>query len=311
MGIVPSELSVALLAGGSSGEREVSLKSGEGARTALEKAGFKVQMLDPANKDDLVTLMGGGFDVAFLTLHGRKGEDGAIQGLLEMIDLPYTGSGVLASGLAMDKSKAKVFFELAGIPVAPSVTVYGHEGYDIDAIIDELGPHCVIKPANEGSSLGVEIVDDAADLAAAIDRALTFDDTVLVEQFKAGIEVTAGVLGNEDPEPLPLVQMIAKNDFYDFESKYAPGGSEHVCPAPVSDDITAMIQDYACRAHKALGCRGVSRTDFIIDDQGGCIILETNTIPGMTATSLLPDAAGVAGIPFPELCTRLVECAMA
>lgn len=311
MGIVPSQTKVALLAGGSSGEREVSLKSGEGAREALEQAGFPVTMLDPACKGDLKVLMDEPFDVAFLCLHGRKGEDGALQGFLEMIDLPYTGSHTLSSALAMDKTRAKVFYREAGIPVAPSVNVYRTDGYDAQAIVDAIGSHCVVKPANEGSSLGVEIVEGTEALAAAIDRALGFDDTVLVEQFREGIEVTVAVLGNEEPYALPLVQMIPKNDFYDFESKYAPGGSDHVCPAPVDDSITAQVQEYACKAHKVLGCSGVSRTDFIINDQGECIILETNTIPGMTATSLLPDAARVAGIPFPELCTRLVEYALA
>lgn len=310
MGIDPSKIKVALLAGGSSGEREVSLKSGESSQEALKAAGFSVTMLDPARKGDLKVLMDEPFDVAFLCLHGRKGEDGSLQGFLEMIDLPYTGSHTLSSALAMDKTRAKVFYKEAGIPVAPSVNVYRAEGYDVQAIIDAIGSHCVVKPANEGSSLGVEIVEGAPALEAAIKRALELDDTVLVEQFFKGIEVTAAVLGNENPEAMPLVQMIPKNEFYDFESKYAPGGSDHLCPAPIDDSLTAKIQEYACRAHNVLGCSGVSRTDFMIDDQGKCIILETNTIPGMTETSLLPDAARVAGISFPDLCTRLVEYAL-
>lgn len=310
MGIDPSKIKVALLAGGSSGEREVSLKSGESSREALKAAGFSVTMLDPARKGDLKVLMDEPFDVAFLCLHGRKGEDGSLQGFLEMIDLPYTGSHTLSSALAMDKTRAKVFYKEAGIPVAPSVNVYRADGYDVQAIIDAIGSHCVVKPANEGSSLGVEIVEGAPALEAAIERALELDDTVLVEQFFKGIEVTAAVLGNEDPEAMPLVQMVPKNDFYDFESKYAPGGSDHLCPAPIDDVLTAKIQEYACRAHKTLGCSGVSRTDFMINDQGKCIILETNTIPGMTETSLLPDAARVAGISFPDLCTRLIEYAL-
>lgn len=310
MGIDPSKIKVALLAGGSSGEREVSLKSGESSREALKTAGFSVTMLDPARKGDLKVLMDEPFDVAFLCLHGRKGEDGSLQGFLEMIDLPYTGSHTLSSALAMDKTRAKVFYKEAGIPVAPSVNVYRADGYDVQAIIDAIGSHCVVKPANEGSSLGVEIIEGAPALEAAIERALELDDTVLVEQFFKGIEVTAAVLGNENPEAMPLVQMVPKNNFYDFESKYAPGGSDHLCPAPIDDALTAKIQEYACRAHKVLGCSGVSRTDFMIDDQGKCIILETNTIPGMTETSLLPDAARVAGISFPDLCTRLIEYAL-
>lgn len=310
MTINPYEVRVALLAGGTSGEREISLKSGEGAREALEEAGFIVEAFDPAKKDDLKALIDGNFDVAFLCLHGRHGEDGSLQGFLEMIGLPYTASHILSSALAMDKTKAKVFYERAGIPIAPSVDVVRSEGYDVEGIVAKLGEHVVIKPANEGSSLGVEIVEHKDELGPAIERAFAFDELVLVEQFKEGVEVTAAVIGNDNPQALPLVQMVPKNDFYDFESKYAPGGSEHICPAPLDDAITAKVQDLACRAHKALGCSGVSRTEFIIDSNGECVILETNTIPGMTATSLLPDAAKVAGITFPELCQKLIEYAL-
>lgn len=311
MAIVPSDIKVALLSGGSSGEREISLASGEGAKGALEEAGFAVTMLDPANKADLVQLINGNFDVAFLTTHGRKGEDGTIQGFLEMVGLPYIGSGIQASAIAMDKIKSKVFYELADIPTAPAMYLGRGEAYDPQDIVDTLGSHCVVKPATEGSSLGVEIVEGSEALGAAIEQAFTFDSQVLVESYVSGTEITVAVLGNDDLTALPVIQIVPKNASYDFESKYAPGGSEHLCPAPLDELITAKVQDYAKLAHKALGCAGVSRTDFIIDSEGEAWVLETNTIPGMTATSLLPDAARAAGISFPELCVKLVEYALA
>lgn len=308
--VVPSECKVALLAGGTSGEREISIASGKGAKGALEEAGFTVDWIDPANKDDLTRLIEEDYDVAFMCLHGRKGEDGVTQGMLELIGLPYTCSGVLASAMAMDKSRSKVFYELDGIPTPPSVTLKNGRQYDVDAIAEKIGIPCVVKPVTEGSTLGIEIVNDAAELKGAIERAFTFDDIVLVEKFVEGKEITVAVIGNDNPKALPIIEIIPRGDFYDFDSKYAPGGSQHICPAPLEEALAAKIHDYAERAHCVLGCSGVSRTDFIIDADGIPWALETNTIPGMTATSLLPDAARAAGISFPDLCTRLIELAL-
>ncbi len=301
---------VALLSGGSSGEREISLASGQGAKGALEEAGFQVVMLDPSEKSNLKKLMDESFDVAFLCLHGKGGEDGGIQGFLETLHIPYTCSGIQASAIAIDKAKTKDIYNIKGVPTAPAIYLVQDEPFDVVNIIEKLGDHCVVKPAKEGSSLGVEIVKGQEALEAAIRRAFDFDDILVVEKYIEGTEVTIVVLGNSDPIALPIIQMIPKGDFYDFESKYAPGGSEHVCPAPLSDEITKKAQNFAKSAHKALGCRGVSRTDFIIEENGDMWALETNTIPGMTATSLLPDAARAAGISFPELCTKLVEFAL-
>ena len=308
--VVPNECRVALLAGGTSGEREISIASGKGAKGALEEAGFAVDWIDPANKEDLKRLIEEPYDVAFLCLHGRNGEDGVMQGMLELIGLPYTCSGVLASATAMDKARSKVFYELDGLPTPPSVTLTKKQQYDADAIAEEIGVPCVVKPATEGSTLGIEIIEDAAELAGAIERAFGFDDIVLVERFVAGKEITVAVLGNDKPEALPIIEIVPKGEFYDFESKYAPGGSQHICPAPLDEELTAKINEYAARAHRALGCRGVSRSDFIIDGEGVPWILETNTVPGMTATSLLPDAARAAGVAFPDLCTKLIELAL-
>lgn len=305
----PSTCKVALLAGGRSGEREISLSSAEGAKAALLEAGFEVVQLDPAVRDDLKALIDGDFDVAFLCTHGRYGEDGALQGFLELIDLPYTCPGVLASAMAMDKDKAKLVYRSAGIPTPVSVTLAEGEDYDLDAILAVTGEHTIVKPANEGSTLGIFRAIGRDELQQAIEQAFRFDPIVLVERFIEGREYTVAVIGNKDARPLPVIEIIPASGFYDYEAKYAPGGSTHVCPAELDERSTNEMQQLALRAHKALGCVGVSRTDFIMDEQGACWTLETNTIPGMTKTSLLPETARVSGMPFPELCTFLIECA--
>ena len=306
----PRDTYVALLAGGKSGEREISLASGEGAKSALVQAGFKVETIDPSVKSDLKRLMDEPFDVAFLCLHGSPGEDGTVQGFLETIGLPYTASGVWASALAMDKVKSKLFYEQAGLKTPPSKLLA--RGTDVDgaALIDEMGERCVVKPTSAGSALGVFIVESADEMERAVEEVFALEGDALVERYVQGVELTVAVLGDADAEALPVIEIIPTNEFYDFESKYAPGGSKHICPARIDDETTSRVQGYALAAHRTLGCEGVSRSDFILDDEGECWILETNTIPGMTETSLLPDAARVAGMTFSQLCTRLVELAL-
>ncbi len=307
----PATCRVALLSGGTSGEREISIASGDGAEAALKEAGFPVDRFDPANKDDLKALIDGDYDVAFLCLHGRHGEDGVIQGFLETIGVPYTGPGVWSSAIAINKARSKDFYRLAGVPTAPSVTLHAGESYTVADIIAQVGEHVVVKPASEGSSIGVSIVSGADAIETAIDEAFGHDTEVVVEKFISGREFTVAVIGNEQPRALPIIEIIAqKGEFYDFESKYAAGGSKHICPAELPEEETATIQREAVGAHKALNCEGVSRTDFILDEEGKPWALETNTIPGMTSTSLLPDAARAAGIPFPQLCTMLVQYAL-
>ncbi len=310
LGINPRSCRVALLAGGKSNEREISLASGDGAREALQAAGFPVVDIDPANPDDLKRLIEEHFDVAFLCLHGKYGEDGTVQGLLDIVGIPYTCSGVWSSALAMDKPKAKVFYEKAGVPTPPSVTVRKGEAVDVAAIIGKLGGHVVVKPGNEGSAIGVFIVEGQDSVEKALHKALEIDDEVLVERYISGTELTVAVLGNEDAVALPIIEIIPKSAFYDFESKYAADGSQHICPARLPEDIARKVQDEAVKAHKALSCSGASRSDFILEKDGSCWCLETNTIPGMTATSLLPDAAKAAGMSFPELCKKLIELAL-
>lgn len=308
--ISPESCKVALIAGGTSGERPISLASKDGALAALQQAGYQVEWLDPAKKEDLMRLIQDDFDVAFLALHGKGGEDGTIQGFLEMIGLPYTGSGVFSSALSIDKQKAKTFYRAHGIKTPASAYVRRGEPFDAERIMQELGQKCVVKAATEGSSLGIYIVEGAEAVRRAINDALALDTAALIEQYIAGTELTVVVLGAEgNAEALPIIEIIPQAESYDFDSKYAPGGSEHICPARLSDEDTAHIMATAVAAHNALCCHGVSRTDFILDANGDAWVLETNTLPGMTATSLLPDAAKAAGISFPELCTKLVQSA--
>lgn len=311
MGLNPQQMKVALLAGGTSDEREISLASGRGAADALQQAGFQVKVLDPAKKDDLAQLVSQPFDVAFLCLHGRGGEDGAIQGFLETIGLPYIGPGIWSSATAMDKVKAKVFYREYGIPTPQSITLHRNESIDAATVIARLGNHLVVKPATEGSALGVSIIEGPSALDRALTEAFKLDNAVLIETFMAGTELTVAVIGNENASALPVIEIVPQlGEFYDFESKYAADGSQHICPARLTDEQTTAVQQVAVQAHKALDCCGVSRSDVILAADGTPWVLETNTIPGMTATSLLPDAGRAAGMSFPQLCTRLIELAL-
>ncbi|MEE0705857.1 MAG: D-alanine--D-alanine ligase [Adlercreutzia sp.] len=306
----PSQCKVALLSGGTSGEREISLLSGKGAGKALEEAGFPVAYLDPANKEDLVRLIEEPFDVAFLCLHGKKGEDGIMQGFLELAGVPYTGPGVWASATAMDKAKSKIVYERNGIPTASSFALTSSDCIDAEKLAAAMDGLCVVKPATEGSSLGIYIVEGPESIQEALGKVFEIDSLALVEKYIRGTELTVAVIGNEEPTALPVIQIVPRGESYDFDSKYAPGGSEHLCPAPLDEETTEAVKRIAVQAHKALECRGMSRTDFILDDSGQPWALETNTIPGMTSTSLLPDAAKATGMSFPELCTKLIEFAL-
>ena len=310
MAINPQEIKFALLCGGKSGEREISMASGKGAQVALESAGFPVQVLDPSRREDLVALVEGDFDVAFICLHGRYGEDGTVQGFLELLGIPYIGSGVWSSATAIDKAKAKVFYQHNGIPTPVAQVLRKGQSVTGQELVAKVGNRCVVKPANEGSALGVFIVESPEAVEDALEKVFEIDTEVLVETYVKGTEFTVSVLGNDNPEAMPVIQIVPSHEFYDFESKYAPGGSQHLCPAPLSEEDTKRAQELAVAAHKVLGCRGVSRTDMIKDEEGNFWVLETNTVPGMTETSLLPDAGRAAGMSFSQLCQRLVELAL-
>lgn len=306
----PTGIRVAVLMGGRSAEREVSLNTGAQVSEALVSSGHTVVGIDTGEPGFIAQLESSAPDVVFICLHGRFGEDGTVQGLCELLGLPYVGSGVLASALAMDKVMSKHFYALEGIPTPDYVVVRRGEDIDFDAIVSRLGEKTVVKPANEGSAIGVTIVHEPSEMPAAVGEAFTYDRTVLIERFVAGVEITVGVLGNEHPIALPTLEIVPEHEFYDYDSKYLPGMSTHVCPARIPDEARERSERLAVAAHEALGCRGMSRSDLIVTPEGETLLLETNTIPGMTATSLLPDAARNAGIEFPALCRHLVDLAL-
>lgn len=308
----PAVTRVAVLAGGRSSEREISFSSGNAVAAALKEYGYgTVDLIDPAEDGAFVRLAQGAYDVAFIALHGEGGEDGTIQGALEWLGLPYTGPGVIASACAADKEVSKLICRRAGVPTSPDVVLTKGEDYQVDEILTAVGPECFVKPAVNGSSFGVTPANNADELRAALDIAFSYDDKVLVEKRVRGTEITVGVLGNSDPQALPIVEINPGDHagFYDLKVKYEDPELHHVIPARLEPDVYARAQQLACAAHRALGCTGLSRSDFIVSPEDGPVILETNTIPGMTAASLYPDEARHAGIEFPELCHRLVELA--
>lgn len=308
----PAATNVVLLKGGKSSEREISLKSGAACAKALREEGFDVIEIDLADDDALQRVIEANPTVVFLALHGKDGEDGCIQGFCELLQVPYTGSGVLASALAMDKERAKVVYKAAGLRTAPWTVVRAGDDYSTANIIEELGDKVVVKAIHSGSSIGVYITEGEAELEAAIEDAFAYDSVVLVESFISGTETTVAVIGNDCPEALPVIEIVPQGDSttYDFTAKYADGGSKHIIPARLDAGVTAACQSSALRVHQALGCKGVSRTDIMVDEDNEPWVIETNTLPGMTATSLLPDTAGHVGISFGRLCRMLIELAL-
>jgi D-alanine-D-alanine ligase len=305
---------VAVLAGGWSDEKDISMQSGTACANALREAGFKdVELLDVAAPDFVVRLAQGGYDVAFVAMHGHYGEDGCIQGLLEILHMPYTFSGVLASALGTEKEVAKSVYKAAGIPVPDGVDVAPDTRLtdeQADELVARLGLPIFVKPAANGSSFGVTRVTEASGLNYAIGKAGAQGDRVLLEACIEGTEITVPVIGNDDPQALPIVEIVFNSPFYDINAKYEPSSMHHVIPARIPEEAYRKAQEYAVAAHKALGCRGTSRSDFIVKEDGTPVILEINTIPGMTERSLIPDSARHAGIEFPELCKRFVEWAL-
>lgn len=296
---------VAVLMGGWSAEREVSLRSGKACADALARLGYRVTRID-VGRDIAFVLNTVKPDVALNVLHGRPGEDGTLQGLLEIVGIPYSHSGVLASALAMQKDMAKAVFGAAGVPVPDGVVADR-----LDAAKEHLlPPPYVIKPIAEGSSVGVFVVtaEHAHPPQELTREDWTYGDRVIVEKYIAGKELTCAVMGEQ---ALGVIEIVPTVRFYDFEAKYAPGGSQHLLPAPISPFVYQQVRELALGAHKALGCRGVSRADFRFDDRlggtEGLVCLEVNTQPGMTETSLVPELAGHAGIPFDELVRWMVE----
>lgn len=306
---------VAMLTGGWSEEHEIAKESAASCEKALRDAGFtQVDVYDVADKGVLSRLENGNYDVAFIAMHGKWGEDGCVQGMCEMLHLPYTFSGVLASAMATEKDIAKTVFAAAGIPVPKGITVEHPEQLtddDLNQMVADLHLPLFVKPAANGSSFGVTKVEDLSQLKGAIELASAEGDAALVEECIVGTEITVPVIGNDNPEALPIVEIVmGESGWYDLQVKYEPAELHHVIPARLPEDVYKRAQELACKAHVALGCRGCSRSDFIVTPDGVPYILETNPIPGMTERSLLPDVATRSGIGFPQLCRRFVEMAL-
>lgn len=304
---------VAVILGGRSAEREVSLQTGQNILEALSLKGHEALPFDLT--DDLaVRLREAKPDVVFIALHGRFGEDGCVQGLLELLGLPYVGSGVLASAIGMDKVMSRRLFASEGLPFPRQRVLTeadgGGSGEDAlaQALVQEFGVPLVVKPNSQGSTIGVTIVRDPALVAEALRTAFALDPVVLVEEYVAGPELTVAVLGGNAPQALPVIEIVPKNPFYDYDAKYTPGMSEHVIPARLSQETASLAQEYAVRAFRTLGCRHYARVDLLLNERTGkLVVLEVNTLPGMTATSLVPDAARAIGLEFPDLVELLVR----
>jgi len=338
MGGGNKKLNVVVLMGGTSAEHEVSLMSGKMICEGLDKEKFNVRPITitkggqwligaahtkfiskdgvKAVQKSLVSLEGGKAldkiknekraDVIFLALHGTFGEDGRVQGLLDLAGIPYTGSGVLASALGMDKDMTKRVFKSEKIPT-PKYFIFTKNSH---VSLKKIKFPCAVKPVAQGSSVGISIVQGPGGFKKAVRKAMEFGPRVMIEDFIEGREITCGVLGNKKPKALPLIEIKPKiSDFYDYKSKYEDGGSEHICPAQIPAVVAKRIQELAIKIHASLGCRGVTRTDFVLNGSQP-YALEINTLPGMTSVSLVPQAAQKAGISFPELLDRLISLAL-
>jgi len=294
---------VAVLLGGRSAERDVSLKSGTMVLNALRSRGVDAHGFDPQQRD-LAALIAEKFDRVFIALHGRYGEDGTIQGALELLGIPYTGSGVMASALAMDKWRAKLVWQAAGIPT-PRYEILTAQS-DFAAVASRLSLPIMVKPANEGSSIGMSKVRSGADLEEAYALAASYDSVVLAEQFIDGVELTAAVLGNE---ALPLIKLETPREFYDYEAKYLASDTRYIIPCGLAAGVEAAVRRQALAAFGTLGCRGWGRVDLMLDAAGLPWFIEANTSPGMTDHSLVPMAARHAGLSFEDLVVRILELA--
>ncbi|MFZ5572227.1 MAG: D-alanine--D-alanine ligase family protein [Thermodesulfobacteriota bacterium] len=302
------KLTIAVLSGGKSSERDVSLKGGTQVFEALDKQRYTVLRYDP--RDDLSRLIADAprIDAALIIMHGPYGEDGTIQGLLDLLNIPYQGSGVLGSALAMNKLSSKLLFEKAGIPIPPYTVVHKSEAVVPADISAQLGLPLVVKPVAGGSSIGMSIVQEERFLPDALKHAFEWDQAAIVETFIDGLELTASVIGAQHLTALPIVEIIPGKgyDFFNYEAKYTPGATQEICPARIDPVLADKAGQIGINAHRALFCRDYSRTDMILKGRD-IYVLETNTIPGMTPTSLLPLAAQTAGISFSQLLDRLIE----
>lgn len=305
------KINVAIISGGWSEEREISFKSGESVLKALDPEKYNVKRYDP--KYELMELINDKdmIDIAFILLHGRMGEDGSLQGLLKILRIPFVGSGVLGSAVSLNKKISKKLYTASGLLVPRDAIIRKGDIYSINQIIDTLGNKLIVKPIQEGSSIGTSICNDKGELERGIEHAFQYDSEIIIEEFIEGVEVSCPVLGLKELEALPLVEIIprGKYTFFDYKAKYTPGATKEICPAHLPDHLTKRAQQCAITAHRSLECRVWSRTDMIVREQD-IYVLETNTIPGMTETSLFPLSARVAGIPMSKLLDRLIELSL-
>lgn len=298
---------VGVLYGGKSAEREVSLMSGQGVHDALRSVGVDAHLFD-MGEQGLTELAQAGFDRVFIALHGRFGEDGTLQGALEWLGIPYTGSGVMASGVAMDKIMTKRIWQHVGLPTPDFVELADASG--VAAAVERLGVPMIMKPPHEGSTVGVVRVDHPDQALAAFETAMHYDTVVLAEQFIRGRELTVPIIGTgEQARALPVIDIVAPQGNYDFEHKYYSDDTQYFCPADLSPELTAQIQDLAVRSFQALGCEGWARADFMLDEHNRPWLLEMNTSPGMTSHSLVPMAAKAQGVSYAQLCVNILATA--
>jgi len=305
------KIRLALLSGGVSSEREVSLNSGAQVFKALDKDRYTITQYDPKTDLPKLVMDASDIDAALIILHGPFGEDGTVQGLLDLLDIPYQGAGVLGSAVAMNKLVAKRLYEGAKVPTPSYLSFTLNQEINIPEVVTRLGLPLVVKPACAGSSVGMTIVKAQKELAEAIRLGFAHDDTLIFETYVKGIELTCGVLGNETLEALPVIEIIpgASHEYFDYEAKYVAGETEEICPARIDEPTREKVQKLAIKAHEALFLKGYSRTDMILKD-GNLSVLETNTIPGMTATSLFPQSAQVGGYSFSALLDKLIQLAI-
>ena len=304
---------IAVVMGGPSAEREVSLNTGNAILQALQEKGYQAIGIDLDPQNIISQLQQEKIDIVFNAIHGKFGEDGALQGALDMLGIPYTGSGVLASAITMDKSVSKRIFESAHLPIADS-KIYDQYNSTIADICEDIKQKfsfpLVVKAAEQGSSIGVYILGNVTELTAAVTSAFGYCRHIIVEAFIDGSELTVAVMGNKTAQALPIIEIVPHSGRYDYHSKYTKGATEYIVPARIDEAVTKHFQQLAEEAYRLMGCKGIARVDFMMDKQYQPYILEINTIPGMTATSLVPKAAAAAGLTFGDLCEKLLFMAV-
>ena len=302
-----NKIRVAVLAGGWSGEREVSLNSGKAVYAALNRERYDVTIYDPRDDLEVLTKRRAEIDLAFILLHGKFGEDGRVQGMLDILQIPFVGSGVLSSAMAMNKRIAKDVCRGVGLRVAEEVILKQGERFSVKRLIAKLGSPVVIKPVSEGSSIGISIAHGREEILKGIEKAFEYDAEVMAEEYLDGTEITCCVIGNQVLKTLPVVEIVpdVAHTFFDYEAKYLPGATDEICPARIAPALAEEAASCAKKAHRALKCSVWSRSDMIIRDEA-LYLLETNTLPGMTETSLFPLAARRAGMTFSDLLDRLI-----